>query len=184
MSQQKNNQNNIQQQEPINTTDNQNNSTESLENNQTIIFLKPETDKNQWGSVLKDLLPRLQKQKCIVTYLYSFQFDNSTLESFYAHVKNKDFFPEMREYLTSGFCLGLLVGYLDESQNNNQIFDICRDIIGETHNYAPNSLRAKYATDATKNALHTSRKEDFNQELNFMIKNFLFEETDKEEAHN
>ena len=82
------------------------------------------------------------------------RFTRRTGEIFYAEHKNKEFFNDLQAFITSDVVIGMeLVG-----QNAVQKW---RTAIGPTRTAdaraeAPDSLRARFGTDNTKNCVHGS----------------------------
>lgn len=82
------------------------------------------------------------------------RFDASTSSVFYGEHKAKPFFPELQKFITSDVVVGM------ELVSDNAI-DKWRTLIGPTNTLvakqnAPESLRAFFGTDGTKNAVHGS----------------------------
>ena len=96
------------------------------------------------------------------------KFTKETAEIFYAEHVGKEFFPRLQEFMCSDVCVGLeLVG-----EGSIQKW---REFIGPTNTQraqqeAPNSIRALFGTDGTKNAVHGSdSQESAHREINFFF---------------
>ena len=82
------------------------------------------------------------------------RFSQKTSEEFYGEHKGKPFFPNLQEFIASDVVVGM------ELVADNAI-EKWRKVIGPTNTQkakeeAPNSLRAIFGTDGTKNAVHGS----------------------------
>ena len=82
------------------------------------------------------------------------KFTPATAEVFYGEHRDKPFFPNLRQFITSDVVVGM------ELVAENAI-DKWRTLIGPTNTLvakeqAPESLRAYFGTDGTKNAVHGS----------------------------
>ncbi len=82
------------------------------------------------------------------------RFSQATSQEFYGEHKNKPFFPNLQNFITSDVIVGM------ELVAENAI-DKWRQLIGPTNTLnaraqAPESLRALFGTDGTKNAVHGS----------------------------
>ena len=82
------------------------------------------------------------------------RFNRQSAESFYGEHKGKPFFPNLQQFITSDVVIGMeLVGQDAVSK--------WREVIGPTNTenakaQAPQSIRARFGTDGTKNAVHGS----------------------------
>jgi nucleoside diphosphate kinase len=82
------------------------------------------------------------------------KFSQATASVFYGEHKGKPFFPNLQQFITSDVVVGM------ELVAENAI-DKWRSLIGPTNTLAakqqaPESLRALFGTDGTKNAVHGS----------------------------
>jgi len=82
------------------------------------------------------------------------RFTKASAEEFYGEHKGKPFFPNLQSFITSDVVVGM------EIVADNAI-DKWRSLIGPTNTQkakeeAPESLRALFGTDGTKNACHGS----------------------------
>ena len=80
------------------------------------------------------------------------------VEQFYEEHKSKSFFPQLKKFMTSGPVVALAVGGRDA-------IAAWRGLCGPTATAkakaeAPSSLRARFGTDGTKNAVHGSDSVD------------------------
>ena len=72
-------------------------------------------------------------------------------EAFYAVHRDRPFFPELVEFMTSGPCLVQVLEGEDAIARN-------RDVMGATNpaEAAPGTIRADFASEITENAVHGS----------------------------
>ena len=82
------------------------------------------------------------------------RFDEDTAGVFYGEHKGKHFYQNLVDFVTSDVCVGM------ELIRENAIL-AWRELLGPTNTQraqeeAPNSLRAQYGTDGTRNACHGS----------------------------
>ena len=72
-------------------------------------------------------------------------------ESFYAVHKERPFFPELIEFMTSGPCMVQVLEGEDAIAKN-------REVMGATNpaDAAPGTIRADFAVEVTENAVHGS----------------------------
>lgn len=82
------------------------------------------------------------------------KFSKETAEAFYAEHTGKSFFDNLTNFMSSDVCIGM------ELIANNAIKG-WRQFIGPTNSEvarkeAPNSIRGRFGTDGTKNAVHGS----------------------------
>ena len=97
-----------------------------------------------------------------------FRMSVSDAEEFYGEHKGKSFFPTLIEFMTSDYVVGMELVAPEAIKK-------WRDLIGPTNSLtakekAPNSLRALYGIDGTKNACHGSdAPETAKRELDFVF---------------
>lgn len=114
------------------------------------------------------IVDRIYEEGFEIAKLKMFRFSRETAEEFYAEHKGKPFFERLITFITSDYCVGLeLVG-------ENPV-TAWRDLIGPTslekaQSEAPYSIRAQFAEDGTKNAVHGSDSdESAARELEFVF---------------
>jgi nucleoside-diphosphate kinase len=82
------------------------------------------------------------------------RFDENSAGEFYGEHKGKHFFPNLMDFVTSDVCVGMELVRDDAIKS-------WRGLLGPTNTQkakdeAPNSLRARFGTDGTRNACHGS----------------------------
>jgi len=115
----------------------------------TFAMIKPDCYA-QMGQIIS----AIQNGGLTINKLKMSRFNRGSVEQFYAEHKEKAFFPNLAQFITSDVVIGMeLVG-------NNAVAQ-WRQLIGPTNtmtakSQAPQSLRALYGSDGTKNAVHGS----------------------------
>jgi nucleoside-diphosphate kinase len=96
------------------------------------------------------------------------RFDDMSGSEFYGVHKGKHFFPSLMDFVSSDVCVGMELVKDDAIKG-------WRSLLGPTNTLkardeAPESLRAQFGTDGTKNACHGSdAPESADRELNFFF---------------
>jgi len=131
----------------------------------TLIIIKP--DAVQKKAVGK-ILDRFIEEGFEVKALKMFRFTEEQAKQFYIVHKDRPFYGELVEFMTSGPVVAAVL----EGENAVQRV---REIIGptdseEARRSAPNSIRALFGTDKGKNAIHASdSKESASYEIPFIF---------------
>lgn len=100
------------------------------------------------------IIDAIQQEGFTINKLKMSRFTKETSEVFYGEHIGKPFFPNLQEFITSDVVVGMELVAPNAIQK-------WRDFIGPTNTEkakaeAPNSLRALFGTDGTKNAVHGS----------------------------
>ena len=115
----------------------------------TFAMIKPDC-----YSQMGQIIDCIQSQGLSINKLKMSRFNRQSAESFYGEHKGKPFFPNLQQFITSDVVIGMeLVGQDAVSK--------WREVIGPTNTenaraQAPQSIRARFGTDGTKNAVHGS----------------------------
>ncbi|SHK35111.1 nucleoside-diphosphate kinase [Thermocrinis minervae] len=117
----------------------------------TLIIIKP--DAVEKGAIGK-ILDRFIQEGFTIKALKMFRFTKEQAQKFYIVHKERPFYGELVEFMTSGPVVACVL----EGQN---AISRVREIIGptdseEARKVAPNSIRALFGTDKGKNAIHAS----------------------------
>lgn len=115
----------------------------------TFAMIKPDA----YGSIGK-ILARIESEGFRISNLRMTKFTLRDAEDFYAEHRGRSFFQDLTTTISSDFIVGLELVDMDSIKK-------WRTLIGPTNSQiarieAPNSLRALYGTDGTKNACHGS----------------------------
>ena len=117
----------------------------------TLIIVKPDAfEKGATGKIID----RFIEEGFTLRALKLFRFTKEKAKQFYIVHKERPFYGELVEFMTSGPVVAAVL------EGENAIQRV-RDIIGptdseEARKTAPNSIRALFGTDKGKNAIHAS----------------------------
>jgi nucleoside-diphosphate kinase len=117
----------------------------------TLVLIKPDAvAKGATGKIID----RFIQEGFQVKALKMLKLSREQAEKFYYVHKERPFFKELVEFMTSGPIVAMVL------EGENAIARV-REIIGptdsnEARKVAPNSIRALYGTDKGKNAVHAS----------------------------
>ena len=133
----------------------------------TLIIIKPDAvGKGATGKIID----RFIEEGFKIIGLKMFKFTKDQARKFYIVHKDRPFYGELVEFMTSGPVVACVL------EGENAISSV-REIIGptdseEARKIAPNSIRALYGTDKGKNAIHASDSEESaNYEIPFIFSN-------------
>ena len=133
----------------------------------TLIIVKP--DAFEKGAVGK-IIDRFIQEGFRIRAMKLFRFTQDQAKGFYIVHKDRPFYNELVEFMTSGPVVACVL------EGENAISRV-REIIGptdseEARRSAPNSIRALYGTDKGKNAIHASDSPESAQyEISFIFSN-------------
>ena len=114
----------------------------------TLMIIKPESiQKRNIGNILV----RVEKEKFEITGMKFLHLTRGQAEEFYAVHKEKSFFKDLIEYITSG---PVIVARLER----DNAVEKWREVIGATDpsKAAPGTIRALYGESIERNAVHGS----------------------------
>lgn len=114
----------------------------------TYIMTKPDAYKRK---LIGKIISRIEAKGYTISNLKMMHLDQSILEEHYAHLKDKPFFPELVEFMTSGPVIGMIV----EGEGSVQGM---RNLMGPTKWFeAPaGTIRGDYANSTQENLIHGS----------------------------
>ena len=131
----------------------------------TLIIIKPDAvEKKAVGKILD----RFLEEGFEIKALKMFRFTEDQAKQFYIVHKDRPFYGELVEFMTSGPVVAAVL------EGENAIQRV-REIIGptdseEARRTSPNSIRALFGTDKGKNAIHASdSKESAGYEIPFIF---------------
>jgi len=131
----------------------------------TLIIIKPDAVQKK---AIGKILDRFIEEGFEVKALKMFRFTEEQAKQFYIVHKDRPFYGELVEFMTSGPVVAAVL------EGENAIQRV-REIIGptdseEARRSAPNSIRALFGTDKGKNAIHASdSKESASYEIPFIF---------------
>ena len=114
----------------------------------TFAIIKPDAVANKSAG---QIIARIEESGLDIIALKRLQLDDAMAQGFYAVHKERPFFGDLIKFMTSGPVVAMVL------EGDNAIARN-REIMGATNpaEAAPNTLRALYATDIGKNAVHGS----------------------------
>ncbi len=131
----------------------------------TLIIIKPDAvEKGATGKIID----RFIEEGFKIVGLKMFKFTKDQARKFYIVHKDRPFYEELVEFMTSGPVVACVL-------EGERAISRVREIIGptdseEARKTAPNSIRALYGTDKGKNAIHASDSEESaNYEIHFIF---------------
>ena len=127
----------------------------------TLILIKPDGVKNRH---IGDIINRFEERGFNILNVRMLTLNSDQASDFYSIHKEKPFFPELIDYITSGPIVQVVL-------EGNSAIEVVRHMVGAT-----NSLKADYGTirgdfglSHTENVIHASDSVDsFNRELNIL----------------
>jgi nucleoside-diphosphate kinase len=120
--------------------------------NRTLTMIKPDAVKaGHVGAILNDI----NAAGFRIVALKQTRLTRAAAESFYAVHKERGFFGELVDFMSSGAIVAAIL------EKDNAVADF-RTLIGATNpaNAAPGTLRAKYAKSMGENAVHGSDSDE------------------------
>lgn len=114
----------------------------------TLLIIKPEMVER---GLIGEIITMIQRNRFRIKRMQMLLFDRPKAERFYAVHKERDFYPGLVDYITSGPLVAL------ELEGDNAV-ERLRDLIGNTDPSAaaPGTIRYIYGTSIQRNAVHAS----------------------------
>ena len=114
----------------------------------TYIMTKPDAYER---GLIGRIISRIEDKNFKITDMKMMRLDEEILKEHYAHLKDKPFFPEIVEYMTSGPVVGMVV-------EGNGVVDSMRKMMGPTDSLeaAPGTIRGDFANSKSENIIHGS----------------------------
>jgi len=129
---------------------------------QTLAIIKPDSmEKRCFGEIIQ----RLLDEKFNILKMKHLKLTREQAEKFYEIHKNKPFFRDLVNFMTSG---SVIVIALERENAVNYL----REIMGSTDpgKAAPSTIRSRYGSDIQRNAIHGSDSEqNARKELSFFF---------------
>lgn len=121
----------------------------------TFAFIKP--DAVERGAVAAIQRAITEEAKLVILQARRVRLNDAAVAQFYAEHTGKSFFPELRDFMSSGPAVALLLEGTDAIRR-------WRELMGPTNTFTaretkPESLRARFGSDGTRNATHGSDSE-------------------------
>ncbi|MBN2465273.1 nucleoside-diphosphate kinase [candidate division WOR-3 bacterium] len=130
--------------------------------NQTLVLIKPDAVSRH---CIGEILGRLEAAGFAVTGLVMRRLSREQAGEFYAIHRDKEFFPGLVEFMTSGPLVAVRLTGEDACRR-------VREFVGSTDpaKAAPGTIRADFGTSVRTNAVHASNpEEDVRRELEFFF---------------
>jgi nucleoside-diphosphate kinase len=114
----------------------------------SLLLLKPDVIHR---ALIGQVIARIEQRNFKIVALKMFQLSQELLDSHYAHLTSKPFYPEIVSYMTMGPVVGIIV----EGKN---IVAGMRQLCGATNpsEAEMGTLRADYSNDIGANIIHAS----------------------------
>ena len=129
---------------------------------QTLFIVKPDGVRRQ---LVGEIISRFEKRSFVIQKLKMFTFTKELASEFYSVHKDKPFFGELLEYITSGPVVVAVI------EGNNAI-GTTRQMVGATKSFEaePGSIRGDFGLGFTENIIHASDSaESFDKEVNVVF---------------
>ncbi len=129
----------------------------------TYVMLKPDCIKRR---LIGAVISRIENKGYRIAEAKMMTLDKAKIGEHYAHIADRDFFPEVVEYMMSGPVLGMIV------EGENAVSGM-RILVGPTKvETAPaGTIRGDFAVSTTENLIHAS---DSAENARIEIKRFFY----------
>ena len=127
----------------------------------TLILIKPDGVKNQH---IGDIINRFEERGFNILNVRMLTLNSDQASDFYSIHKEKPFFPELIDYITSGPIVQVVL-------EGNSAIEVVRHMVGATNSLKADSgtIRGDFGLSHTENVIHASDSVDsFNRELNIL----------------
>ena len=118
----------------------------------TVVLIKPDAVKK---GVIGKIITRLENEKFTLIAAKFLRMPEDLLDDWYAHHKNKPFFPELKNFMTSTPVMAMLW------EGDNQTVERVRELCGPTDSLRAEkgTIRGDFGEDIQRNAIHASEDE-------------------------
>ena len=127
----------------------------------TLILIKPDGVKNKH---IGDIINRFEERGFNILNVRMLTLKSDQASDFYSIHKEKPFFPELIDYITSGPIVQVVL-------EGNSAIEVVRHMVGATNSLKADSgtIRGDFGLSHTENVIHASDSVDsFNRELNIL----------------
>ncbi|HTH93398.1 MAG TPA: nucleoside-diphosphate kinase [Candidatus Paceibacterota bacterium] len=131
----------------------------------SLIIIKPDAVQR---SLVGEIITRFERKGLKIVAMKMIHIDDALVEDHYAHIKDKDFFPRIRRFMTSTPVIVMIVSGIG-------IIDAIRTIVGPTKSFeaAGGTIRGDFALSMQSNVVHAS---DSKESAEAEIKRFFKDE--------
>lgn len=128
----------------------------------TYIMTKPDAYNR---GLIGEIISRIERKGFIISDMKMMNLNEEILIEHYAHLKDKPFFGEIVEYMTSAPVVGMIVC-------GDGVVDAMRQMMGPTDGLValPGTIRGDYAKNKSENLVHGS---DSKENAEIEIKRFF-----------
>ncbi|HHV71978.1 MAG TPA: nucleoside-diphosphate kinase [Clostridia bacterium] len=118
----------------------------------SLVLVKPDGVKR---GLIGEVLKRIEQKGLSIVELKMMQLTKEQAQAHYAEHKDKAFFPELIDFITSGKIVALIV----EGEN---AVSLVRKLVGATDpaKAEPGSIRGDYANSVQENVVHASDSQE------------------------
>ena len=118
----------------------------------TLVVIKPDGVSR---ALVGEVLSRFERKGFKIKALKMLTFDNALATDFYAPHIGKAFFPELKQFITSGPVVAAIL------EGNNAV-EVVRRMIGSTKSFeaASGTVRGDFGLGITDNVIHASDSQD------------------------
>lgn len=130
-----------------------------MEIEKTLIIIKPDAVNR---TLVGDIITRFERKGLKIIGMKMIHLHDDLLEEHYSHLKNKPFFPSIKEFMQQSPTIVLALEGLNA-------IAVVRQLAGETHGAKalPGTIRGDYSLSTQSNVIHASdSKEAATTELN------------------
>ena len=127
----------------------------------TLILIKPDGVKKRH---IGDIINRFEERGFNILNIRMLTLNSDQASDFYSIHKEKGFFPELIDYITSGPIVQVVL-------EGNSAIEVVRHMVGATNSLKADSgtIRGDFGLSHTENVIHASDSVDsFNRELNIL----------------
>ena len=127
----------------------------------TLILIKPDGVKKRH---IGDIINRFEERGFNILNIRMLTLNSNQASDFYSIHKEKPFFPELIDYITSGPIVQVVL-------EGNSAIEVVRHMVGATNSLKADSgtIRGDFGLSHTENVIHASDSVDsFNRELNIL----------------
>ncbi|MDO5552838.1 MAG: nucleoside-diphosphate kinase [Planctomycetia bacterium] len=137
-----------------------------MENEKTLILLKPDALER---ALVGRILTRFEERRYKIAAMQLMHMTPDMAKVHYSHLADRDFFPEIRDYM----CRGPLVALVLEGRDT---VAVCRAMLGVTDGAkaAPGTIRGDFTQSFRENLVHASDSpEAAAREIKFFFPEFV-----------
>lgn len=119
---------------------------------QTLVIIKPDGVQRK---LVGRIIQRFEDRGLTIKKMYQTMLEPKKVQEHYDHLKERDFFPALIDYMTSGPVVVIIL-------ENKDVIQIVRSMIGATNplSAAPGTIRGDFAVSTTENVIHASDSEE------------------------